>query len=79
MSTYSSHKFYQGRIYPGSLCSKNGKISLNCLQGVGYSTRCPPVVYEDNAAAIMMTNANKPNSRTYHIDISYFALQEWVQ
>eukprot|EP00957_Ditylum_brightwellii_P087575 6667110-Ditylum_brightwellii.AAC.1 len=37
------------------------------------------MVYKDNAAAIMMANANKPNGCTCHIDMSYFALQEWVQ
>eukprot|EP00957_Ditylum_brightwellii_P131352 10017684-Ditylum_brightwellii.AAC.1 len=39
----------------------------------------PMMIYEDNAAAIMMTNANKLNRRTRHINISYFAIQEWVE
>eukprot|EP00957_Ditylum_brightwellii_P164448 12519960-Ditylum_brightwellii.AAC.1 len=37
------------------------------------------MIYEDNTAAITMTNANKPNGCTSHINISYFALQEWLQ
>eukprot|EP00957_Ditylum_brightwellii_P200260 15266380-Ditylum_brightwellii.AAC.1 len=36
------------------------------------------MIYEDNATAIMMANASKPNDRTRHIDISYFAIEEWV-
>eukprot|EP00957_Ditylum_brightwellii_P014027 1057962-Ditylum_brightwellii.AAC.1 len=36
------------------------------------------MIYEDNAAAIMMANNNRPNGQTQHIDISYFVLQEWV-
>eukprot|EP00957_Ditylum_brightwellii_P045724 3469042-Ditylum_brightwellii.AAC.1 len=36
------------------------------------------MIYEDNAAAIMMANNNRSNGQTWHIDISYFALQEWV-
>eukprot|EP00957_Ditylum_brightwellii_P186969 14238916-Ditylum_brightwellii.AAC.1 len=39
----------------------------------------PTMVYEDNAAAIMMTNTSKPNGRTRHINISYFTIQEWVE
>eukprot|EP00957_Ditylum_brightwellii_P178406 13589460-Ditylum_brightwellii.AAC.1 len=37
------------------------------------------MIYKDNAAAIVMANTNKPNGCTRHIDIIYFALQEWVQ
>eukprot|EP00957_Ditylum_brightwellii_P197244 15027429-Ditylum_brightwellii.AAC.1 len=38
----------------------------------------PTMIYEDNTAAIMMDNNSKPNGWAQHIDISYFALQEWV-
>eukprot|EP00957_Ditylum_brightwellii_P068523 5201897-Ditylum_brightwellii.AAC.1 len=37
----------------------------------------PTMIYEDNAAAIMVANNSRPNGWTQHIDISYFALQEW--
>eukprot|EP00957_Ditylum_brightwellii_P169647 12912465-Ditylum_brightwellii.AAC.1 len=36
------------------------------------------MIYQDNAAAIMMANNSRPNGQTQHIDIRYFALQEWV-
>eukprot|EP00957_Ditylum_brightwellii_P080653 6134498-Ditylum_brightwellii.AAC.1 len=36
------------------------------------------MIYEDNAAAIMMANNSRPNGQARHIDISYFALQEWI-
>ena len=39
----------------------------------------PSMIYEDNTAAIMMANAGKPTTRTRHIDIQYFTLQEWIQ
>ena len=32
------------------------------------------VLYEDNAAAIAMANASRPNRRTRHIEIKHFAL-----
>jgi hypothetical protein len=34
-------------------------------------------LFEDNAAAILMVNANRPTARAHHIDIQHFALQEW--
>ena len=34
-------------------------------------------IYEDNAASILIVNAGKPTPRTRHIDIQYFAIQEW--
>eukprot|EP00957_Ditylum_brightwellii_P050707 3844878-Ditylum_brightwellii.AAC.1 len=36
------------------------------------------MIYEDNTAAIMMSNNNRPKGRTQCIDINYFVLQEWV-
>eukprot|EP00957_Ditylum_brightwellii_P187709 14293377-Ditylum_brightwellii.AAC.1 len=39
----------------------------------------PTIIYEDNAAAIMMANMSKPNKRTRNINISFFAIQEWVE
>jgi hypothetical protein len=37
------------------------------------------ILLEDNAAAIMMTNARRPTDRSRHIDIQNFALQDWVR
>ena len=39
----------------------------------------PTSIYVDNRAAIFMANSEKPTSRTQHIDIQYFALQEWIK
>jgi hypothetical protein len=43
------------------------EISIRQLEATG--------LYEDNAAAIMMTNAKRPTYRSRHIDIQHFALQ----
>ncbi len=37
------------------------------------------VAYKDNVGCTAMDNAQKPTSRTRHIDIKYFALCEWVE
>eukprot|EP00957_Ditylum_brightwellii_P110468 8424818-Ditylum_brightwellii.AAC.1 len=56
--------------------AKNLHIVLNEL---GSTQQGPTMICKDDAAAIMMANANKPSGCTCHIDISYFELQEWVQ
>jgi hypothetical protein len=37
------------------------------------------MMYEDNDGATAMANAGKPTSRTRHIDIKFYAIQEWVE
>ena len=37
------------------------------------------ITYEDNDGCTAMGNAQKPTSRTRHIDIKYFALCEWIE
>jgi hypothetical protein len=37
------------------------------------------MLFEDNAAAIMMANARRPTDRSRHIDIHNFSLQDWVR
>jgi hypothetical protein len=37
------------------------------------------VLYENNDGATAMANAGKPTSRSRHIDIKYYAIQEWIE
>jgi hypothetical protein len=37
------------------------------------------ILYEDNDACTAMGNAQKPTSRTRHINIKYFSLCEWIK
>ena len=37
------------------------------------------VLFEDNDGCTAMGNAQKPTTRTRHIDIKYFSLAEWVE
>ena len=37
------------------------------------------VLFEDNGSCTAMGNAQKPTSRTRHIDIKYFTLCNWVE
>ena len=37
------------------------------------------ILYEDNDACTFMAMAQKPTPRTWHMDIKYFSLCEWVE
>jgi hypothetical protein len=60
------------------LAAKTAKYLRSVLHELGFSQTGPTVLYEDNQASILMANAGKPTERSRHIDIQYFALQEWV-
>lgn len=49
------------------------------LWDLGIPQPAATLLYEDNDACTSMANANKPTSRTRHMDIRHFALTEWVE
>jgi hypothetical protein len=57
--------------------AKIAKYLRSILLELGYPQLGPTTLFEDNAAAILMVNANRPTPRARHIDIQHFALQEW--
>jgi hypothetical protein len=58
-----------------------GKMIL-FVRSVMWDLKIPPeaatVMYEDNDACTAMGNAQKPTTRTRHMDIKYFSICEWV-
>ena len=62
--------------------SDAGKMALylrSVLSELGLNTDAATPLYEDNAAAIKMANAQRPTRRTRHLDIRHFALLDWVE
>jgi hypothetical protein len=57
--------------------AKLAKYLRSVLEELGFAQEGPTPLYEDNLAAIAMINQKKPTSRSRHIDIQYFAIQEW--
>lgn len=57
--------------------TKTAKYLRSVLAELGFPQTGPTILYEDNEAAILMTNAGKPTQRSRHIDIQHFASQEW--
>jgi len=59
-----------------------GKMILfvrSVLWDLGVPQEAATVLYEDNDACTAMGNAQKPTTRTRHIDIKTFSLCEWVE
>jgi len=49
------------------------------LNDIGISQEAATVIYEDNRGALLLANAQQPTRHTRHMDIKYFALQDWVE
>ena len=59
-----------------------GKVILyirSILYDLGVPQDAATIAYEDNDACTAMANAQKPTTRTRHIDTRYHALCEWVE
>ena len=54
--------------------------AVSCAKAVKYfrSILGPTMVYGDNVACCHLANSGKPTERARHIDIQYFAIQEWT-
>jgi len=49
------------------------------LQQIGFAQPRPTLLFEDNISATRMINAMKPTKCSCHIDIQYFAIQDWCR
>jgi hypothetical protein len=59
--------------------TKMAKYLCSVLAELGFPQDGPTHLYEDNMAAIAMVNKNHPPPCAHHINIQYFAIQEWHQ
>eukprot|EP00804_Cyclotella_cryptica_P013123 CCRYP_002393-RA/>CCRYP_002393-RA protein AED:0.39 eAED:0.38 QI:0/0/0/1/1/1/3/0/907 len=83
---------WKGRLWPTVAHSSTeaeymetddaGRMSLY-IRSFLWDLRIPQeaatILYEDNDGATAMANAGKPTSRTRHVDIKFYAIQEWVE
>jgi hypothetical protein len=59
-----------------------GKMVLflrSIMYDLGIPQQAASIIFEDNDGATAMANAQKPTTRTRHMDIKYFLLAEWVE
>jgi hypothetical protein len=61
------------------LAAKQVKFVRAILLELGFPQEGPTPIYEDNQSAIHMINAQKPTERSRHIDIQFFAIQDWKE
>ena len=57
--------------------AKTARFLRSVLKELGLEQCGPTPIYEDNASTIEIVNAQKPTERTRHIDIRFFAIQDW--
>ena len=61
------------------LVGKAVKWIRHIMNGLNRKQIGPSRISEDNKAAIMMVNQQRPTTRTRHIDTQWFAIQEWKE
>ena len=57
--------------------AKTVRYIRSVLKELGLPQNRPTPIYEDNASAIDIINAKKPTERSRHIEIRFFAIQDW--
>ena len=73
VSTSSTESEFLAAVH----AAKVAKYLRSVLHELGFPQDGPTSLYEDNQAAIAMINGDKPSPRSRHVDIQYFAIQEW--
>jgi len=59
--------------------AKVARFLRSMLKELGFHQKKPTVIYEDNQSTIHVVNSRAPTARTRHIDIRYFAIQDWKE
>jgi hypothetical protein len=66
-------------VIAGCAAEKIVKYFRKDFTNLRFPPTRPTPVGEDNAGTILISNHNHPGGRTRHLDIHYFASQEWIQ
>ena len=59
--------------------AKTARYLQSVLKDLGFAQEQPTVLYEDNEAAIAMINQCKPTTCSRHINVQFFAIQDWCK
>jgi len=60
------------------LTGKKVKYAHSMMKDYGHPQCIPSPIFGDNLSSIMMANNVQPTDCTGHMDIRWFALQEWI-
>lgn len=69
----------EAEVIAGCAAGKIVKYFRKIFADLRFPLTPPTPVGEDNAGTIQIANHNRPSGRTRHLDLQYFASQEWVQ
>ena len=58
--------------------AKTAKYIRSVLYKLGLQQIDPTPIYKDNKPTINIVASQKPTERTRHIDIRFFAIQDWI-
>jgi hypothetical protein len=73
VSTSSTEAEFISSVHTAMLA----KYLRSILLELGFPQVGPTVLYGDNLSSIAMVNSNRPTNCSCHIDIQYFAIQQW--
>jgi hypothetical protein len=68
----------EGEFVQLVLTGKKVKHARTVMNEFGHPQNGPSPIFGDNLSSIMMANNVRPTDRTRHMDIRWFALQEWI-
>jgi hypothetical protein len=68
----------EGEFVQLVLTGKKVKYARSVMKDYRHPQRIPSPIFGDNLSSIMMANNVRPTDRTCHMDIRWFALQEWI-
>jgi hypothetical protein len=68
----------EGEFIQLVLTGKKVKHVRTVMTEMGFPQKGPSPIFGDNISSIMMGNNVRPTDRTRHMDIKWFALQEWI-
>jgi len=67
----------EAELYAAVSAAKVAKYLRTVLAELGFAQEGPTILHEDNQAVINIVNNSKPTSRARHVEIQFFAIQEW--
>ena len=67
----------EAEFYAAVTAAKVAKYLRSILLELGFPQKSPTLLHEDNASTIKLINAKQPTERSRHVDIQFFAIQDW--
>ena len=77
LQTSTATSSTEAELYAAVTAAKMAMYLRSVLNELGFVQGEPTMLYEDNQAVINIVNHSQPTSRTRHVAIQTFAIQDW--